>query len=109
PYIDAVRQEKDAVPPVQKKKSWIAVYRKDFKVWRLDLQREAYLGLLELRKGRTVSMAVTAIAKAWGKRKGDVSAQIQQWFGEWSSEGFFQDVRFWPKFKRNRTPEGISS
>lgn len=109
PYIDAVRQEKDSVPAIKKKKSWIAVYRKDFKVWRLDLQREAYLGLSELRKGRTVSMAVAAIAKAWGSRKGDVSAQIRQWFGEWSSEGFFQDVRFWPKFKRNRAPEGISS
>lgn len=109
PYIDAVRQEKDAIPTIKKKKSWIAVYRKEFKVWRLDLQEGAYRALSELFKGRTVSQAVTAAAKAWKGKSDDLTPQIQQWFGEWSSEGFFQDVRFAPRFKRNRIPEGISS
>jgi hypothetical protein len=109
PYIDAVRQEKDALPAIRKKRSWIAVYRKEFKVWRLDLQEGASLALSELRKGGTVGAGVAAAARAWKGKPEALPAQIQQWFGEWSSEGFFLDIRFAPKFKRNRTPEGISS
>lgn len=109
PYIDAVRQEKDLVPAIRKKKTWVAVYRKEFKVWRLDLQEGSYLALAELRKGRTVGQGVAAAARAWKGKPEALPAQIQQWFGEWSSEGFFRDLRFGPKFKRNRAPEGISS
>jgi hypothetical protein len=94
PYIDAVRQERDETPPLRKKKSWIAVYRKEFKVWRLDLQEPAYAGLSMLRKqGRTVGSAVAAIAARWKGKPEALPAQIQQWFGEWSSEGFFSAIR----------------
>ena len=92
PYIDAVRQERDRVPGLKKKKSWIAVYRKDFKVWRLDLQEPAYAGLRVLQKGKTVGAAVSAIARKWQGEPEALSGQIQQWFGEWSSEGFFTAV-----------------
>jgi hypothetical protein len=94
PYIDAVRQERDQTPPLRKKRSWIAVYRKDFKVWRLDLREPAYQGLSVLRqKGRTVSSAVAAIARCWKGTPEALPAQIKQWFGEWSSEGFFSAIR----------------
>lgn len=94
PYIDAVRQERDELPPLKKKKSWIAVYRKDFKVWRLDLRAPAYAGLLALqKKGSTVSGAVSAIARRWTGKPDALPDQIRQWFGEWSSEGFFSGIR----------------
>lgn len=93
PYIDAVRQERPQTPPLKKKRSWIAVYRKDFKVWRLDLREPAYQGLRVLQqKGRTVGSAVAAIARAWKGRPDALPAQIKQWFGEWASEGFFAQV-----------------
>ncbi len=94
PYIDAVRQEREQTPPLKKKKSWIAVYRKDFKVWRLDLKEPAFRGLAALQgKGRTVSSGVAAIAKAWKGRNDALPDQIKQWFGEWASEGFFAAIR----------------
>lgn len=94
PYIDAVRQERKRIPPLRKKKSWIAVYRKEFKVWRLDLHPAAYAGLSVLRKeGRTVGSAVAAIARVWKGTPEALSEQIRQWFGEWSSEGFFAAIR----------------
>ena len=93
PYIDAVRQDRAQVPPLRKKKSWIAVYRKEFKVWRLDLREPAYAGLSVLKKGRTVGSAVGAIAKLWKGKPEALSDQIRQWFGEWSSEGFFSEIR----------------
>lgn len=93
PVIDAVRQERAQVPPLRKKKSWIAVYRKEYKVWRLDLQEAAHAGLSALRKGRTVGRAVDAIATLWKGKPGALPGQIRQWFGEWSSEGFFSAIR----------------
>jgi hypothetical protein len=93
PYIDAVRQERPETPPLKKQKSWIAVYRKDFKVWRLDLREPAFKGLSVLQqKGRTVGSAVAAIAKAWKGKPDALPDQIKQWFGEWASEGFFSKV-----------------
>lgn len=94
PYIDAVRQERPKTPPLRRKKSWIAIYRKAFKVWRLDLREPAYAGLSVLwREGRTVGSAVAAIARRWNGAPGALPAQIKQWFGEWSSEGFFSAIR----------------
>jgi hypothetical protein len=93
PVIDAVRQERPQVPPLKKKKSWIAIYRKEFKVWRLDLQEPAYAGLSVLKKGRPVGSAVAAIAKLWKGKPEALPGQIKQWFGEWSTEGFFSRVR----------------
>jgi len=94
PYIDAVRQGRDQSPPLRKKRSWIAVYRKEFKVWRLDLREAAHAGLSVLgQKGRTVGSAVAAIARHWKGKPEALPSQIQQWFGEWSTEGFFSSIR----------------
>jgi len=94
PYIDAVRQERDQTPPLKKRTSWIAIYRKDFKVWRLDLREAAFATLSELKRGKSVSAAVAFAARLWNRKPGDLPAQLKQWFGEWSSEGFFSKVRF---------------
>ena len=109
PYIDAVRQEREQTPALKKKKSWIAVYRKDFKVWRLDLQETAFATLSELKRGKTVRGAVATAARLWKRKPEELPAQLKQWFGEWSTEGFFSDIRFWPRFKQNQTRGGISS
>jgi hypothetical protein len=92
PYVDAVRQERGQRPPIRRKKSWIAVYRKEFKVWRLDLREGAHAALATLLKGGTVGRAVAAAARTWKGKPADLPAQIRQWFGEWASEGFFSRV-----------------
>lgn len=92
PYVDAVRQEREQRPPVRRKPSWIAVYRKDYKVWRLDLPEAAHAALAVLLRGGSVGKAVAAAARAWKGKPEALSAQIRQWFGEWASEGFFAGV-----------------
>lgn len=92
PYVDAVRQKKP-LPPLRKKKSWIAVYRKGFQVWRLDLKEPAHAALSMLMKGRTVGAALAAAAARWRGSPSGLQGQVRQWFGEWVSEGFFSAVR----------------
>jgi hypothetical protein len=92
PYVDAVRQERDPVPPLRRKRSWVAVYRKEFKVCRLDLKEAAFDALSALRRGRTVSASVAAAARRWKGTAAELQKQVRQWFGEWVSEGFFARV-----------------
>jgi len=88
-YVDAVRQERDVVPPLKRKRSWIAVYRKEFQVWRLDLKEAGHAALSALHRGRTVADAAAAAARRWTGKPEQLQSQIRQWFGEWVSEGFF--------------------
>jgi hypothetical protein len=92
PYVDAVRQERDPVPPLRRKRSWIAVYRKEFKVCRLDLREAGFDALAALRRGRTVSQAVAAAARRWKGTASELQTHIRQCFGEWVSEGFFARI-----------------
>jgi hypothetical protein len=92
PYIDAVRRERPTLPRLQRKRTWIAVYRKEFKVRRLDLQGPAHAALAALHRGRTVSQAVAAAARVWTGKPEALPSHIRRWFGEWVSEGFFASV-----------------
>jgi hypothetical protein len=92
PVVDAVRQGRKMVPPLRRKRSWIAVYRKEFKVCRLDLSEAAHAALWALHRGRTVAGAVAAAARRWRGTPSEFQSRIRQWFGEWASEGFFARV-----------------
>jgi hypothetical protein len=93
PYVDAVRRERATVPPLRRKRSWVAVYRKDFKVCRLDLREAGHAALSSLVRGRTVADAAAAAARLWTGTPSDLPSEIRRWFGEWVSEGFFASVR----------------
>lgn len=93
PYIDAVRRERDDVPALRRKRSWVAVYRKDFQVWRMDLREAAHAALSALHRGRPVASAVAAASRAWTGKPAALQSQLRQWFGEWVSEGFFTALK----------------
>jgi len=93
PYVDAVRRGRAAVPPLKRKRSWIAVYRKEFKVCRLDLKEAAHGALSALQRGRPVSASVAAAARCWKGTSAELQTQVRRWFGEWVSEGFFAGVQ----------------
>ena len=88
-FIDAVRQERRTLPPLRRRRAWVAVYRKEFQVWRVDLQESAHAALSALQRGRTVGEAVAAAARAWTGTPEELQSRIRRWFGEWASEGFF--------------------
>jgi len=92
PYVDAVRAQRRDLPPLRRKRSWIAVYRKGFQVWRLDLEEGAHAALAALLRGRSVGAAVAAATRLWKGKPGDLQTLIRQWFGEWVSEGFFAKI-----------------
>jgi hypothetical protein len=70
------------------KKLYLAVHRVDFDVYFKELEPEAFAILSALQKGETLSEAVAAAN--WGDRPLDeVAAQVQEWFSDWASFGWF--------------------
>ena len=81
-YIAA--KEGDDVPPVPaKQRTHVAVFRRDFRVFRIELEPRAHAVLAALVHGETLA---TALERARG---GNVGA----WFRSWAEEGFFAAIR----------------
>ena len=82
-YNDASPPPLDTeVPP--RNKSFVAIYRKDYRVWRLDLPRPMFRILQALRDGQPLAEAIAA--------GGNHREDFQHWFREWSGDGLFGRV-----------------
>jgi hypothetical protein len=88
-YLQSVKAEKHDHPELPRRAAWVAVYRKNYEVWRLDLGRPAYEFLHALAKGRPFGKAVAEAAKRLQGNPGD---QIFRWLRSWVAEGMFQSV-----------------
>lgn len=91
-YLQSVRDEAHSAHPKAKLKSeWVAVYRRAFAVYRLDLTREAHDLLRDLAAGTRLGDAIAAALKRGGKRAPTPEA-LFRWFREWVSGGVFASV-----------------
>ena len=89
-YIAAVDGE-NRFPRMARKKSWVAAYRRNYQVHRLDLAEPAYELLSALASGRTMGQAIASLlSRKW--RPALKHAQLFDWFRQWMSEGLFQSV-----------------
>lgn len=92
PFIDAAKQGRP-LPSVPRRRSWMAVYRKGYVVWRMDLDGAAFAALEEISRGRTVGRALVVAARRWIGSPQALEEAIRRWFGEWAREGFFAAAR----------------
>ena len=89
-YLGAVDGE-NPFPRIAKRRTWIAAYRRNYQVHRLDLTQPAYDLLSALVSGMTMGEAISRIvARKWRVRSGP--KQLFAWFQDWMSEGLFQSV-----------------
>jgi hypothetical protein len=82
-YLGAVDEE-NPFPAIRKKQTWVAAYRNNFRVRRLDLKRPAFELLTALVSGTPVGAAVEKCRTN--------NTQLFTWFQEWTAEGLFQSV-----------------
>jgi hypothetical protein len=73
--------------------AWLAVYRKDLRVWRLDLTPPMHAALSSLARGRTLSQALRAASRADEGDTATLPARVRRWFALWVEEGVFAGVR----------------
>ena len=90
-YLQTVRDENHDHPKARLQNSWVAVYRQDYSVWRLDLNRPAYDLLSDLGRGKPLGEAIGAALKAGGRRA-PREDELFAWFRRWVSSGMFAAV-----------------
>jgi hypothetical protein len=80
-----------AAPPApRRRQSWIAVYRRDYSVMRLDLTRPQHDLLAALADGTPLGEAVAAAAL--GLRASRRESAVFRWFSSWVAAGMFSRV-----------------
>jgi len=88
-YLQSVKEENHDHPDTGRKASRVAVWRKGYEVWRLDLSEPAYEFLHALVGGRTFGKAVAASAR---RLQGSAGDQLFRWLRDWVAEGMFEGV-----------------
>lgn len=90
-YLQSVRDDDHDHPKARKKDTYVAVYRRDYGVFRLDLTRPAHDLLADLGDGTSLGEAVAAALQRGGKRA-PREDELFRWFREWVSGGLFRQV-----------------
>jgi hypothetical protein len=90
-YFQSVKDENHDHPDTHRKPTRVAVWRKRYEVWRLDLTEDAYDFLKDLAGGRPFGKAVAAASRRLQGSPGD---RLFRWLRDWVAEGMFQGIRF---------------
>jgi len=88
-HLEASRQGAPAPAP-RRRRSWIAVYRREYSVMRLDLSRPQHELLAALAAGRLLGEAVAAAAL--DVRASRREGAVFRWFSSWVAAGMFSRV-----------------
>ncbi len=90
-YLTSVKEDDHDHPNARKKDTRVAVFRRNYACWRLELSRSAHDLLQALAEGTALGDAVAATRKMRGR--GVVGEeQLFRWFRDWVREGIFQAV-----------------
>lgn len=90
-YLQTVLDDNHDHPKARLKDSWVAVYRRDYMVYRLNLSRAAHDLLADLAGGTPLGKAISKAAKAGGRRAPS-EHELSRWFRQWVSVGLFHCV-----------------
>lgn len=91
-YLQSVRDEDhDHHPKPRQQSTWVAVYRRDYAVYRLDLAKPAHDLLADLVGGASLGEAIAAALKRPGRRRPG-EHELVRWFREWVGGGIFARI-----------------
>ncbi len=90
-YLQSVRDGDHGHPSFARKDTWVALYRRNYSIWRQDLSRHAHGLLSDLVAGKPLGKAVASVLSRGGRRA-PTALQLFRWFREWASGGVFRSV-----------------
>jgi hypothetical protein len=88
-YLQSVKDDDHDHPDVARKATRVAVWRKGYEVWRLELSEPAFDFLHALSKGRPFGRAVASAARGL---QGSAGEQLFRWLRDWVAEGMFEGL-----------------
>ena len=86
--FQAFREERPMKP--RRQKTWLAVHRRDYAVYRMPLAREAFVFLESLVAGQTIGEAVDSFHRRF--RRFPEQNELFTWFRDWSAAGLFTAI-----------------
>ena len=87
-FITAVRENRHMDIPVTSP-AFTAVYRHNYRVWRVDLDVERFTLLEALQQNETMGSALDRCASNPGVDPAKLTESIGVWFQEWTAQGLF--------------------
>ena len=90
-FYQSLRDEKPIDVPAPDR-SWLAVFRRHFKVWRMPLTEPQYSLLDALAQGLSLGAAVEAVLEIPGLVPDELLSSLREWFETWAGEGLFAGI-----------------
>lgn len=87
-YLQAVYDERDPQIPARRR-SWTLLYRRDYVVWRSNLDRARFTLLRAIAGGATLGRALEQCAALPRVDAAQLGASVSAWFEEWTADGVF--------------------
>ncbi|MHC4393306.1 MAG: hypothetical protein ACYS22_18595 [Planctomycetota bacterium] len=86
--VTAIRQE-EGEPDLQPTPTFVAVYRKDNRVWRWEQSEAQHVLLTRLLGGETLASAIEAAQDLFEGTVEEFAERLTLWFRGWNQERFF--------------------
>jgi hypothetical protein len=90
-YFQSMKDDNHDHPRIRLKDTWVAIHRRNYRVYRFELTKSGYDLLRDLVEGTPLGEAV-ALAVQRGGRRAPRPEELYRWFREWVSGGMFQAV-----------------
>jgi hypothetical protein len=91
PFLDGLEDRAKRPPFPRPRRSFMAVFRRNYVVRRLELAPAAHRLLAELAEGAALGAAVSRVAGRGGRSAAGADA-LFRWFREWVASGVFRSV-----------------
>ncbi|MCB1782565.1 MAG: DUF692 family protein [Alphaproteobacteria bacterium] len=90
-YFQAVMDEHHPAEP-QAAPSYLALYRHEDEIWRLDLEEREFMVLSGLFAGLPVGEALAAVLPENSEENEEILLNVQNWFSRWMGNGLLAKV-----------------
>jgi hypothetical protein len=91
-FYQAVRDEHPPQEAPAPQRSWLAVFRRHFKVWRMPLSEPQHAVLGALASGLPLGAALESALALPGVGAEELLGSLRSWFETWAGEGLFAGV-----------------
>jgi len=88
-WLDSAKDERHEHPRPYRRASWVAVFRRNYSVYRHELSQPAFRLLSDLVAGAAVG---PALASALRRRAAPAPETLQRWFQGWAADGLFTRI-----------------
>ena len=90
-YLQAVR-DKNPIDIPQSEKTWLIVYRRNYTVWRFEIDEIQFNLLSALSLGKSLVESLEICTEAPGVDVDKIAGSLRSWFQDWTGMGLFSAV-----------------